>query len=264
YQPNLLVSTTAGVTANVTRRSSVEVSGSWSEQRFVSADLGAIRQYGARARYIHRLTRTLGFHLGYGRVEGRYPGALGGPPVAVDTIDVGLDYGDRIALGRRAVLSFNTALASERYGGATHYRLNGSATLTKGLGRTWTASTGYTRNTEFLIGFPQPISTDSGTADLSGQIAPRVQVRAGVALSRGELAFGGSEALMAYSGASRLTIAASRTLGVFVQYGYYRYDIPAGWAAVPLPARFGRQTAMAGLAAWVPIVKQEKTRRGPR
>ena len=165
-----------------------------------------------------------------------------------ETIDAGVDYGDTLAFARRTALSFTTSTAAIRYLGETHYRLNGSARLTRGFGRTWSSWVGYNRDTEFRIGFSAPLLSDSIDAGLAGQFSWRAKWSTGVGYTNGTIGFG-SDRFHTYSATSRLDFALNRMLAVFGQYGHYHYEVPPGSSTLNLVPRFSRQTVVIGLSA---------------
>ena len=70
-----------GLTGSLTRRSSVGVSGAWREMRLIDSADNDVRTYGAQATFNHRLTRTVGFHVGYGNELTQVLGASEAEPL---------------------------------------------------------------------------------------------------------------------------------------------------------------------------------------
>ncbi len=176
-----------------------------------------------------------------------------------NSIDAGVNYGDslQIGIGRRASLGFTMSTSLVQFGGDTHFRLNGSVEFSQGFTRTWGASAGYIRSTEFQPGFLEPIFQDSIMASVHGQLAPRLQSSTAVGYSRGEIGFG-SSTYTTYSAGSRLTFAMTRRLGLYGQYGYYQYRVPPGSSVLPLWPRFSRHALSAGLTVWTSLIGQER------
>jgi hypothetical protein len=131
--------------------------------------------------------------------------------------------------------------------------LNGNAGIARRIGRTWSASANYARGLGFLTGFTQPILSDSVNGTFAGQIAPRASFSSGVAWTRNTVGFSGSEAFGGYSATSSLSVAVTRTVGVFAQYAYLGYQVPPG-AAVNILSTFSRQTVSGGVNLWLPIL----------
>jgi hypothetical protein len=173
-----------------------------------------------------------------------------------------VDYGDTLSFARRTALSFTTSTSATRYLGETHYRLNGSARLSRGFGRTWSSWVGYNRDTEFRIGFSAPLLSDSIDAGLAGQFSWRARWSTGVGYTNGTIGFG-SDRFHTYSATSRLDFALNRMLAVFGQYGHYDYEVPPGSSTLNLVPRFSRQTVVIGLSAYLPLVRDVRAPKEP-
>jgi hypothetical protein len=234
-----------GLTENFTKRTSLSVGASGRDWRMPDSSQNDMRSWGGHASLRHSLTRALGVHLGYGREQTEYALADLAPYVN-ETIDAGVDYGNTLSFARRTALSFTTSTSMMRYLGDTHYRLNGSAQLTRGFRRSWSASVGYNRDTDFRIGFREPLLIDSVNAGVGGQLALRARWSAGGGYTRGTVGFG-SDTFAGYTGSSRLNFALTRSLAAFAQYAYYHYDMPAGASQLDLVSSFSRQTGTVGL-----------------
>jgi hypothetical protein len=251
---------TVGLTENFTKRTSLSLGMTGRDWRMLDARQNDMRSWGGNVRLHHSLTRGLGVHLGYGRDQTEYA-AAGSAPYVNETIDAGVDYGDTLKFARRTALTFTTSTMATRYLGETHYRLNGSARLTRGFGRSWSANVGYNRTTEFVIGFPAPLLNDSVDAGLGGQLALRVKWSASGGYSRGTVGYG-SDKFTGASATSRLDIAITRSLAAYAQYGYYHYDMPPGSSAVNLISSFSRQMGTVGLSLSLRLINNDA--RAPR
>jgi hypothetical protein len=253
-QQSLGVNAAVGLTDQFSKRSSISVNANWSDWYYFDLSPGGVSRLGGSATFEHKLTKALALHLGYGREFNRYdtPGASS---AVNETIDVGVSYGDALQFGRQTALSFSTSTSAFHYAGDTHYRLNGSVTLSRGFTRTWNASVGYIRSSAFQPGFVQPILDDSVMVGLHGLLAPKVQWSTAAGYSRGAVGFGGS-AYTSYSAGSRLTFGMTRRLGLYGQYGYYRYDMPPGASVFPLQPMFSRHGINIGFTLWTPLIDQ--------
>jgi hypothetical protein len=257
-EPHLDLSSGASFIGNVSRYSTVEVGGRWSQMRFFDDGALDLRRWSARARYNHHMTRRFGFHLGYEHEDLRY-GASSILPTQNEMIDAGLDYGDTLTFARHTAVSFSASTSAIRYLGALHYRINGNATLTRAFGRTWSFAAGYIRETQFLPGFRGPMPSDGVTTWISGQVNPRVRWGAAAGYTRGTVGFGaGSDVFDALTGTSRLEVGLTRSLGIYGQYGYYRYQIPPGSAVFDILRHQNRQTVTAGLTIWAPLMRDRR------
>jgi hypothetical protein len=257
---NLGLNGTLGFTDNITRRTSLYINGNGSNYELLDDPANNVRSIGGRAGISHQLTRALGVHAAYGRDQFTYAGSS---PYINETIDVGVDYGDTLSFARRTALTFSTSTSAIRYVGDTHYRLNGTARLTRGFSRSWSSFVGYDRATEFRIGFRAPLLTDSASAGLSGQLATRVQWSGGSGYTRGNIGFDSSH-FSSYSASSRLDFALTRALALYGQYAYYHYEVPPGSSVLDFVPRFSRQVATVGLSVWVPLVNDVRPPKEPR
>jgi hypothetical protein len=258
-QRNVALDGTVSITDNYSKRSSVSADLHWREFRFLDSASNDLTTRGGHAVFNHHLTRALSMHAGYGLDQSRYA-LSGAEAVAYHTIDVGVDYSDDVSFARRTTLAFGTQTGAIRFGNQTHYRLDGHAMLTRAFARTWGATLGYNRQTQFVPGFGQPLLSDSANAGLSGLIAPRIQSFANVGLSRGSVGYLGGSDFTAYTGTAGASIALTRQLGFFGQYTYYSYSVPAGSTALQLIPQFSRQSISVGLKMWVPIINERSPR----
>ena len=251
------------LTSNYSKRSSVSIDAGWFSRRFFDDPSEDVQVWSGHAVLRRRLTRALAMRLGYGREEARF-GALATRPLVNHLIDVGLDGGDGLASSRRTLFSISTGNTVITSSDRTRYRLNGAANLARGFARTWSASIGYTRGTEFVAGFAVPLLSDSVGVGLGGLVAPRLHWTAGAAFSRGLIGFVGANDFTVYSGTTRIEVAVARRVAVFGQYTYYRYDVPSGSTVLQSAPRLARQAGTVGLAVWVPIINEARLRRDSR
>ena len=205
-----------GITSNFTKRSSLAVSGNWREMHLFHSTSNDVLTYGAHATFSHRLARTLGFHVGYGRDVTRYVGTTL-EPTRSDSYDVGLDYGDgfTVPLGRRASLTFGSSASVVNSRGGTYFRVNGNAALARALGRTWSASIAYNRSMNFVAAFTEPVLSDSVFGSFGGLLAPRLSWTSGAGLSRGQVGFTATEHFTTYSASSGVTYGLWRSVGLY-------------------------------------------------
>ena len=147
-----------------------------------------------------------------------------------------------------------------RWNDETHYRLNGSASLTRGFGRSGSASLSYQRNTEFNPGFRDPLLTDTLSAGVNDQLGQRTTWTAQVGYMRGGIGFeSGAGHIDSYNAGGGLTVAVTRRIGVFTDYSFYRYEVPAGATVFTSLSRFSRQSVTAGLSVWVPLISAKRS-----
>ena len=255
---NMSTDGTAGLTVQLSRRDTIEVNGNARHWDFLDQPDATVSSYGGSATYRHALTRTLGIHAGFGRDEARYEFA-DADPLINDTIDVGVDYGDTLEFTRRTALSFGFSTSATRWNDDTHWRVNGSASLTRAFGRNGSGLLRYQRDTEYLAGFREPLLSDTISGGFSNQIGRDTTWSLNAAYVRGEIGFGETaQRYDIYDAGGRLTRALTRNFGVFGSYTYYRYDVPTAATVFAFYPKFSRQSISFGLALWAPIINDTR------
>jgi hypothetical protein len=218
----------------------------------------------------HNVTRKLGLRIGYGIQETRVTSdqSPDAAPFIAHNIDLGAEYGDGLTftLARRYTLGlgFGTSIVRNGRPGAvvaggaaeasTAFVLTGSATLSRPLGRTWSTSLGYSRGTSYVLGFSQPLLSDSVNLGLGGRISTRLRFSSSATYMRGSMVFSGGGALTSRSASANLTFALTRYIGAYAQSSYYLYDIPQGFSSVQFSPHLQRRSASVGLTLWAPII----------
>src|SRR5579864_5449158 len=195
---------TASIDDQFTKRSSMVLMTSFSQAALASEDLTTDTGM-ALMRFNHNLTRKLSFHVGYGYEESEYI-SPNQPvtPYRSGFMDIGLGYGDGLVLhfARYYTLTLNIGASVVKNGEPamvvrnaqnTALVVNGSALLSRSIGRSWAASAGYTRGTNYTVGIPQPLDMDSANAGIGGPLGKRVFFSAGGGASRGTMVFSPGE-----------------------------------------------------------------------
>ena len=266
-------STTAGATIDdrFSKKSSISGSVNWMQQ-VITADNRTIDTESVGMRYNHSFTRKLSFYVGYQLSQSRYPES-GGEPFRYGNMDIGLGYGDGLVLnfGRYTTLSMNFGVSVAKNGDpvsvaktgkSTQFFVTGAATLSRSIGRTWSASLGYSRGVTYALGFLEPFYTDSATAGLGGQVVERLYFSLGAGASRGQQIFSEGGSLTAYTGSARLTYGLFSNLGLYAQASYYKYAVPLSveqsFAFLP---QLQRRSVSAGVTTWFPLIKPPRVRR---
>ena len=261
---NFATSGSAGLNVRLSRRDTFELGGNAGRHNFLDQADATVTSYGVRGRYRHSLTGALGVYAGFGREEGRYDFA-GADDVSSDTIDVGVDYGDTLEFSRRTALSFGMSTSAVRWQEETHWRVHGSAALTRAVGRTGSALVQYERATEYAGGFREPLLTDTFSGGFSDQIGRDTSWSAKAGYVRGEIGFeSSSRRFDVYDAGARVTRALTRHLGVFGEYTYYRYEVPAGATVFTFLPKFSRQSVSVGLNLWAPLINDTRPPRETR
>jgi hypothetical protein len=213
------------------------------------------------ARFSQSIARGLGYHVGYGLLRGDNISVDGS---VVHTIDAGLDVSRSLSVSRRTIVSFSTGSAIVRnepnqagvLGRQGSVRLLGRASLEHHMGRTWSAIASYGRDYQFLIGYDSPVLLDNASIALSGALNSRT--RAGVSANYllGNFDVTASrpqeEHLHTAGGTAWVQREVSRRFAAYVQYRFFRQDIPAPIQLITVPTAFQRSGVRAGLTLTVP------------
>lgn len=254
----------AAMILRLSRRDTFEVDANGRRWDFLDQAESSVTFYGAHGRYRHSLTRAIGVYAGFGREEAKYdlPDSRSADS---NTIDVGLDYGDTLEFTRRTALSFGFSTSGVRWEDETHWRVNGSATLTRAFGRTGSGLVQYRRQTEYMGGFREPLLTDTFSGGFSDQMGRDASWSVNVGYVRGEIGFEStSRRFDIYDVGGRVTRALTRNLGVFGDYTYYRYEVPSEATVFSFLPKFSRQSLSFGLTLWAPLVNDTRPPREAR
>ena len=255
---NSLYEASAGVTSNYTRRSSVSAVVNMRQMHFDESRQNDFSTRGAEARWQRKVTRDLAVHAGFGheQIQQRRDDAQ---PFVSERIDVGIDFARSVAIARRTAMSFATDTSVTRENdGPKHYRVNGAIELDKRFQRSWQATVGARRSTDFLPGFGQPVLSDRGSASIGGYLATRLSLQANADAGRGQIGFDDQRKFNVYSADARLTVAVTPHIGMFTQYVYYNYQLPPDAQSALLLPRLSRQAFSIGIQTWVPIINKDK------
>jgi hypothetical protein len=260
YEPNITLGGNASVNAQLSNRSSLSFTGEYRTVRLTETSDVSYDSWASAATFRHNITRRLVFRAGYRRDISSYGE---GQHFARDGYELGLDYGDSltIPLGRRTTLSLAPAASVVQWNDDTHFVLNGSATLTRSMGRTWSASAGYVRDLQFVLGFGEPVLMDSAIVTLGGTVVSRLRWMSSAGWSRGRIGFDDDASHFTwYTASTGPSIALSRNLALYATYAYYSYDVPSGASSFPLLTKFSRQNVSVGLTAFAPVFRTGRTR----
>ena len=248
----------AGIIADYTKRSSLSLSGTWRETHFSLSPNDNFSARGFRGQWRRRMSRDLGVHVAYARDEVRQR-RLGDSRFMNELFDIGIDYATALPIARRTRFSFATETSALREDkGKRHFRLNGTAELAQGFKRTWRASLGAFRATDFLPGFAAPVFSDTLHAGISGYLSKRFIFYGNLNGMESRIGFDDRDTYRTYSGDTRLTFAMSRHIGLFGQYVYYHYQLPPMVDSVVRLPRLSRQAYSIGIQTWVPLVNKGK------
>jgi hypothetical protein len=264
-QSEFVATGTAGVALayRLTKRASISVDGQVTESQVV----GQARMEGrlAHGQASYKITKKVGVHVGYGLQDVHYiQDSAPNSRLQNHFVDFGIDYGDghSFSFARYYTVSFSTGLSALRNGSETFFRVDGSVTLARRIARTWSASIGAARGTSYILGFSDPIYTDSVNAAFGGQIAQRLNLSTGANYVRGQNAFSSaSGTLISKTASARLTYGLNQHLGLYGQASYYQYDVPRDFfTTVDFLQNQNRRSASVGLTFWMPLINQRTAR----
>jgi hypothetical protein len=262
--PSYRTSTSAGLTQRLSDRENLYGYYSLLTAHYGSSDFDYMNQ-GAGARYTRQLTTHAGLRLGYRYGTGGYRNLPTLNRRGVHTIDAGVDYSRALSVSRRTNFSFSTGSAlfyanNVEVGGrdqGLHYALTGSATLSREMGRTWTATLGYRRSVDYHEGFADPFLAQSATASLSGLLSRRLSFVSTLSYSAGTIGVGKGRHFGSGVFNVGLQYAISRYLAATAQYMYYRYRFDPLVAVDPrFPRSLSRNGVRFGLTTSIPLVRR--------
>lgn len=266
FEPTIVFGGNAALTANLTPRTTFSAIGDLREHRLLDRKENNTRSYTAGGVVSHQLFRYLSVRGGYRRqvTDSALPGA---ERAVSDILDAGVDfnYAGGIQLDRRTTLRFGTSSAfySTTTGGS-HFRLNGNAGISRGIGRTWAAMVDYVRDAGYQVGFNDIVLSDTASASLSGLVLPRVSSSSSLSWQRGAVGFNSGVAYKQYGASTALNFGLTRMLGLYAQYSQFHYNVPAAATTLPFFERYSRRTVSAGLTAFVPLINTGRRTRDSR
>jgi len=212
------------------------------------------------------LGKGLAAHGGYTYGESQYGTSTIQPRYTMHQIDAGIGYDHALSLTRKTRLSFTTgtSIVSDQIN--THFGLTGRVTLTRELGRTWTALAGYSRDVSFQQVFAAPVISDTFNAGVGGMLNRRLQFQASFGTALGKVGFGsGDTGFNNYYSAAGLRYGATHSLGLILAYAYSWYHYGTNVILPPgVPSQVGRNTVYGGVTYWVPVFERVRSSHASR
>lgn len=252
-----------GITSRYSKSSTLTFAASQRQTRFGGGAPNVLDVISVEGRWRRQLNRSMAVHAAYGR-ERIQQSLLPDGEFTYELIDIGVDVNRQFSFWRRTSFAITTQTAAvKRPLTGRRYRLNGNAVLTKHFARTWRASAGVSRNTEFVAGFVEPLMSDGVSAMIGGQVTTRAEWLANVSASQGRFGLDGGARYATTQLTSRLNWAITRHLGVFGQYALYYTDLPSGSAIIALPNQVSRQSFTVGIHTWVSLLNKVRAPRDP-
>lgn len=191
------------------------------------------------------------------------------PYVRTQGADVGIDYnrGGGLRLTRRTNVSFGVGLGSTvDTSGSQRYFVTGNIDLVHEIGRTWSASVGYSRNMDFSTLFLEPMLSDNVFAGFGGLISSRLSFQSSIGYSASAVGFaGGENRYDAAHGLVGLQTGLTRYIALGVNYTYYYRSIGQ---ALELPSGLTdhaeSQAVNVFVSAWAPLYQRMRRPHGTR
>jgi hypothetical protein len=210
----------------------------------------------------YALAKGLALRLGYAYTDAKYPtsNAVGSTEFRGSNINAGVDYSKPLSISRRTMLSFSTGTTAVSDGIQTHYDLIGNVNLTHEMGRSWKAGVGYNRGVSFIETFQAPVLADSATASIGGLLQRNIQFEVVAGGSRGDVGYVSANGYTSYYATTGLRFAFTRSLGLTVFYGVFRYSFENGVVLPPFtPRHSNRQTISFSMDFWKPLIQRNRS-----
>jgi hypothetical protein len=263
--PNFNGNVTAGLSYGLTKHSSLTVDTFWNSTFVFDFPEASTNSWQTHVNYNYSITSKINVHAGYFRGQL----GVGDSRTTTQGFDFGANYGDalRLQLTRHTVFTLSPSLsvAVSPIDLATHIAATGSADLEHSFRRTWSSRLSYVRTLGVSPGFQDLVLADTVSAGLNGQLNRRTSSVTTASWTNGQVGFGDSSAsqygaLASYSLSSVLSIGLGRRVGAFVQYSYFKSEVPAGISTLPFLSDFARQSALVGLSLFAPVYNSQRTR----
>jgi hypothetical protein len=252
-----------GFVSQYSKRSSLTFTATQRETRYADTEPNTFSLVGMEARWRRQMTRSFAVHAAYGRERHRHS-SMADDLFLYELVDIGVDFNRQLSVSRRTSLALSTdTSAIKRPLTGRRYRLNGDATLTTHFGRTWRASAGVRRHTEFLPGFFEPLFSDGVTGMVGGMFSKRAGWMTTISAGKGRFGFDNDGRYATGHTLSRLNVAITRRLGLFAEYSIYYHKLPPTPTAFVMPDQLSRQSFAVGFNTWIPILNKVRAPRDP-
>jgi hypothetical protein len=202
------------------------------------------------------LAKGLSLRAGY--VESRhYFGPSGTTPYRVHNFDGGIDFNRSFSFTRGVTVTGGFGTSAITRGNNLRYYINGQASLTRDLGRSWNTGLRYERSLSLDEAFGQPFGSDRVILHLGGLINRRVRIQSGIGGRRSVSIFGGNGGYEQYFGRVGLMYAISRYAAFGSDYSYFAYRYDPNLALPFATNRRGdRHAIRMSVNVWAPILAQ--------
>jgi hypothetical protein len=273
YQTNNLRSYTYGTNASVTRtlssRASLSLNG---DVRFTDSvgsapGLANTRWSDAGGRFLYSVNRSVGLRLGYTYRQSQYSPLL---KTGEQDLEIGFDFSRPLSATRKWTMGFSLGptliTQPATVGGAPQdqYRVLADVSFDHQIGRTWSARAAYHRGLSYIETLAGPVYTESTSVETSGFVNRRVDLSFSAAYATGELAspVGSTAPFTTYTANTRMRVALSRDLAVYVEGLFYDYAFDPSLVIVPgMPSRLNRSGVRTGITLWLPVMANHRAAR---
>jgi hypothetical protein len=254
------------VSQRLTRRSSLLFSYGAARSDFEAADIPTLMSQRLSGRFSYSLTRDLSMQLGYGRRIVDYSRSTGVDRVALDEIDLGVNFRKSLSITESTTFAFSTGSTIEDDEGVRRARISGYASLNQELGRKGSLSVRYNRGGELRSGFGRPVFSDSLSVNGRWNLAPRLTASGATSgsLGRSGRRSASNNRVRSISGWARLGYAFSSRGQVYAQYLSYYQDIDPGVDFISSVQREQQNnTVRVGVSFALPLVTARTPRQRP-
>lgn len=257
----LSYATSVNLSRRLSRRGSFGFQYGHSRRDYSDEAFGRWASHHVGGAYTYALSRGLSLNAGYSYRRARHGSSddAAGRNRDMHGINAGVNYNRTLSFSRQTTLSFATGSAMakglDREGRArTHYRVIGNAALNHQIGRSWTATLGYSRGFGFADGFDDLYYSDSVVGSVGGYWGPRTTLSASVRWSNGRIGLEETNRFDTLSFAAEMGFAVNRFTNLSAQAFYYRYDFDT--APFPdYPTVLDRVGVRGGVSFWLPLLR---------
>jgi hypothetical protein len=216
---------------------------------------GSFQATFANALFTQRLARFAGLRIGYGHGQSEDGLRLTSRRIAVENLDIGIDYSRPLSTSHRTTIGFRSGSNLVTQDGRHEYRFLGEASIARRLTRTWIADFQFGRTVSFVELFGATYPT-TAQARISGRAARHLTIDLSSSYAIGQAGLFRTGAYTAWSQNAELRIELNRRVALTARYGLYQYGFDA---AVPvpfgLPHNVHRQSIRFGLTGGVPRLR---------
>lgn len=201
--------------------------------------------------FSQRLATGVALKLGYGVGTGTGTGLGEG---VRQIIDAGVAFDRSISISPRTIVGFNSGSAIVNTDGGRQVELIGNLNVRRRLSPRWTASIAYQRGLMAIDGVPNPLTTNTMTADVSGFLGMTTSVTIRPVYTWGADVNDATQSFRNSTSMARVQTALGRHLAAFAEYIYYDHRFGAIVGLRPsLAVDTRRHGLRTGVTLWSPL-----------